>query len=70
MPSPDNATMAHLNAIAAALKIPLGQLVENGATCELDDASECLRLWCLLKTTEGRGRALAALRAVVDGEGA
>ncbi|KQP10023.1 hypothetical protein ASF28_02330 [Methylobacterium sp. Leaf99] len=70
MSSPDNATTAHLKAIAAALQIPLDQLVENAATCELDDANECLRLWCLLKTTEGRGRALAALRAVADGEAA
>ncbi|WP_281407800.1 hypothetical protein [Methylobacterium sp. WL69] len=44
MSSPDNATTAHLKAIAAALQIPLDQLVENAATCELDDANECLRL--------------------------
>ncbi|MCJ2081292.1 hypothetical protein [Methylobacterium sp. J-090] len=68
MSSSDNATTARLNAISAALRIPLDQLFETPASCELADANECLRLWRLLRTAEARDRALAALRKAVEEE--
>ena len=68
MSSPNNATRDRLNAISVALQIPLDRLFEKTASCELEEANECLRLWRLLKTAEGRGRALATLRKAVDDE--
>lgn len=54
---------AILKRIADALGVP----VERFFTGSLPvDASECLRLWCLIKTEDGRLRALDALRAIAD----
>ena len=56
-----------LQRLADALGIPADRFFGNGsstgtATC----ADECLRLWSMIRTEEGRRHALKALRAIAD----
>ncbi|TXN71890.1 hypothetical protein [Methylobacterium sp. WL6] len=68
MSNPAGATdLMKLSALAASLGIPVERFfADDEATERLAGASECARLWDLIKTVEGRRHALAYLRGLAD----
>ena len=54
-----------LERIADALGVPVERFFTSSSSV---DTEECLRLWSMIKTQEGRRRAVEALRAIADRE--
>ena len=65
MLEPTEPNWATLQRIADALGVPVEQFLTGALPV---DTEECLRLCSMIKTEEGRRRAVEALRAIVDGE--
>ena len=63
----DAVRLAKLAALAASLDVSVESFsADTEAAKHLAGASECVRLWDRIKTTEGRCRALAYLRELAD----
>ncbi|RZL19858.1 hypothetical protein [Methylobacterium sp. WL6] len=63
----DAVRLAKLSAMATSLGIPVESFFTDTEAAEcLSGARECAELWGRIKTAEGRCRALAYLRELVD----
>jgi hypothetical protein len=71
MDEPEGLVRARLKRIAQALDLPPDHFFTEAATHGVvAEANECLRLWGRIRTPEDRRRALEALRALAEAEGA
>lgn len=57
-----------LRLIADIMRTPIGRFFADEGPPDPSGAQECLRLWFMIATDEGRARALAALHSVIDAE--
>ncbi|MCJ2033262.1 hypothetical protein [Methylobacterium sp. J-068] len=68
MTDPKKESLVRLEAISAALGVPIDRFLEGSLPDSLVGTSECLRLWYSLKTDQGREQALDAMRQAVKNE--
>lgn len=67
MASSDEAKRAVLDRLSRVLGVPVDRFfTELSPTGTITNADECLRLWSMITTEDGRQQALRALQVILD----